>query len=138
MPSHVTTFGKQYITATLVDVVGLSPFAFNPFGFGINAALTLWRTHQSGLIQIAGNAYAALTLNTSNMEWTGTGNRVRNKLALAFRVATGDWGTITHLGVGGTSQQDVRFWIKLASPITIENGDRLEIDQYDLIFTPPA
>ena len=136
MASHVTTFGKQYITASLGDVERSTPFLFSRTFQSIS--LTLWRTHQSGLIQIAGNGYTALRLTESNMDWVETISKLRNSVALVFPSATGDWGTVTHLGVGDIRMEQVLFWIKLAMPIAIENGDRFVVEQYDLIFTPPA
>jgi len=84
-----------------------------------------------GGTEVSGNAYARKAVT-----FTVSGDTATNNAAIEFDVATGNWGTITHIAVYDalTSGNQIAYAALTASK-TIETGDVLRIPSGDLDIT---
>ena len=89
---------------------------------------------------LAANGYAAVEVDNDSTTWeyvAGVG--IRNKVAIEFPEATGNWGTITHFGVegdvGGTSGQIMIGTGALSASKTVEAGDKPRFNAGALIIS---
>ena len=51
---------------------------------------------------LAANGYAAVEVDNNSTTWEYVNGVIKNKVAIEFPEATGDWGTITHFFVKGS------------------------------------
>lgn len=84
-----------------------------------------------GGTEVSGNGYARKAVT-----FTVSGNTASNSAAVEFDVATGSWGTISHIAVydAETSGNQIAYSALTASK-TIETGDVLRIPSGDLDIT---
>ena len=84
-----------------------------------------------GGTEVSGNGYARKAVT-----FTVSGDTATNNAAIEFDVATGNWGTITHIAVYDalTSGNQIAYAALTASK-TIETGDVLRIPSGDLDIT---
>lgn len=84
-----------------------------------------------GGTEVSGNGYAREAVT-----FTVSGDTATNNAAIEFDVATGNWGTITHIAVYDalTSGNQIAYAALTASK-TIETGDVLRIPSGDLDIT---
>lgn len=84
-----------------------------------------------GGTEVSGNAYARKAVT-----FTVSGDTATNNAAIEFDVATGNWGTITHIAVYDalTSGNQIAYAALTASK-TIATGDVLRIPSGDLDVT---
>jgi hypothetical protein len=83
----------------------------------------------------AGNGYARVNVAQNATMWP-SGVPKTNGQVISFPVATGSWGTITHVAlVDATSAGNAVLWADLDASKAIGNGDTLSFDPGDLIFT---
>lgn len=113
------------------------------------ALFTAAPSDAGGGTEVSGGAYARQALNPSDTNWTatqggtsgassGTGGHTDNAIAIAFPVATTDWGTITHLGIfDAVSGGNLLFHAALASSKSILSGDIFQhsIADVDVTFS---
>ena len=84
-----------------------------------------------GGTEVSGNGYARKAVT-----FTVSGDTASNNAAIEFDVATGNWGTISHIAVYDalTSGNQIAYAALTASK-TIETGDVLRIPSGDLDIT---
>ena len=81
--------------------------------------------------EISGNAYARQTV-----AFTTSGNTTSNNAAVEFPTATGNWGTVTHVGVyDASSSGNLMAYATLSASKTIETGDVFRVPSGDLDIT---
>ena len=81
--------------------------------------------------EISGNAYARQTV-----AFTTSGNTTSNNAAVEFHTATGNWGTVTHVGVyDASSSGNLMAYATLSASKTIETGDVFRVPSGDLDIT---
>lgn len=87
--------------------------------------------------EISGGSYARMSLNGSDNYFTeASGGATSNYADIAFPVATGDWGTITHMAImDALTSGNVLFWGALSSGKTIETGDQFKFTAGNLDVT---
>ena len=81
--------------------------------------------------EISGNGYAR-----KSVSFSVTGDTATNVAAVEFDVATGNWGTITHVAVFDASTGGNQIaYAALASSKVIETGDVIRVPAGDLDIT---
>ena len=81
--------------------------------------------------ELSGNAYARQTV-----AFTTSGNTTSNNAAVEFPTATGNWGTVTHVGVyDASSSGNLMAYATLSASKTIETGDVFRVPSGDLDIT---
>ena len=81
--------------------------------------------------ELSGNAYARQTV-----AFTTSGNTTSNNAAVEFPTATGNWGTVTHVGVYDASTSgNLMAYATLSASKTIETGDVFRVPSGDLDIT---
>ena len=81
--------------------------------------------------ELSGNAYARQTV-----AFTTSGNTTSNNAAVEFPTATGNWGTVTHVGVyDAASSGNLMAYATLSSSKAIETGDVFRVPSGDLDIT---
>ena len=81
--------------------------------------------------ELSGSAYARQTV-----AFTTSGNTTSNNAAVEFPTATGNWGTVTHVGVyDASSSGNLMAYAALSSNKTIETGDVFRVPSGDLDIT---
>ena len=79
--------------------------------------------------EVAGNAYARQEIEFTAPSAEGGAITIKNAAEIRFPVATGNWGTITHVGIrsAATGGNLIAFG-ELTNPRSILTGDRFTID----------
>lgn len=87
--------------------------------------------------EVSGGAYARQELDGSSNYFTvASGGSSSNHADITFPVATGDWGTVSHVAVlDSLSGGNVLFWGALTSSKTIETGDQFKISSDNLVLS---
>ena len=81
--------------------------------------------------ELSGNAYARQTV-----AFTTSGNTTSNNAAVEFPTATGNWGTVTHVGVYDASTSgNLMAYATLSSSKAIATGDVFRVPSGDLDIT---
>ena len=81
--------------------------------------------------ELSGSAYARQTV-----AFTTSGNTTSNNAAVEFPTATGNGGTVTHVGVyDASSSGNLMAYATLAASKTIETGDVFRVPSGDLDIT---
>ena len=81
--------------------------------------------------ELSGSAYARQTV-----AFTTSGNTTSNNAAVEFPTATGNWGTVTHVGVyDASSSGNLRACATLSASKPIETGDVFRVPSGDLDIT---
>jgi hypothetical protein len=81
--------------------------------------------------ELSGSAYARQTV-----AFTTSGNTTSNNAAVEFPTATGNWGTVTHVGVyDASSSGNLMAYATLSASKTIETGDVFRVPSGDLDIT---
>lgn len=84
--------------------------------------------------EVSGGSYAREQVTAAN--WTQTGGAVENTAEIAFTVATGAWGDVTHVAVmDAVSAGNVLYYGALGATRTVNNGDQLKFNAGDLDIT---
>jgi hypothetical protein len=85
-------------------------------------------------VSTSGTAYAreAVTKNTTNFPTTSTGT-ISNGTAITFDVATGNWGTVTSIGIwDAITAGNLLYWGDLTASQTVNTGNQFSIPAGDL------
>jgi len=81
--------------------------------------------------ELSGSAYAR-----QSVAFTTSGNTTSNNAAVEFPTATGNWGTVTHVGVyDASSSGNLMAYATLSASKTIETGDVFRVPSGDLDIT---
>ena len=81
--------------------------------------------------ELSGDAYAR-----QSVAFTTSGATTSNNAAVEFPTATGDWGTITHVGVyDAVSSGNLMCYATLSSSKAIDTGDVFRVPSGDLDIT---
>ena len=81
--------------------------------------------------ELSGSAYARQTV-----AFTTSGNTTSNNAAVEFPTATGNGGTVTHVGVyDASSSGNLMAYATLSASKTIETGDGFRVPSGDLDIT---
>ena len=81
--------------------------------------------------ELSGNAYARQTV-----AFTTSGNTTSNNAAVEFPTATGNWGTVTHVGVYDASTSgNLMAYATLSASKAIDTGDVFRVPSGDLDIT---
>ena len=81
--------------------------------------------------EVSGGGYARQTV-----AFTTSGNTTSNNAAVEFPTATGNWGTVTHVGVfDASSSGNLMAYATLSASKTIETGDVFRVPSGDLDIT---
>ena len=84
-----------------------------------------------GGTEVSGGGYARQTV-----AFTTSGNTTSNNAAVEFPTATGNYGTVTHVGVYDASTSgNLMAYAALSSNKTIETGDVFRVPSGDLDIT---
>jgi len=80
---------------------------------------------------LSGSAYVR-----KSVAFTTSGNTTSNNAAIEFPTATGNWGTVTHVGVFDASTSgNLMAYATLSASKTIETGDVFRVPSGDLDIT---
>jgi len=87
--------------------------------------------------EVSGGAYARQSLNGSSNYFTvAAAGATANYDDIEFPVATGDWGTITHVAImDALTSGNVLIWGELTSSKIIETGDQFKFTAGNLDIT---
>lgn len=81
--------------------------------------------------ELSGSAYARQTV-----AFATSGNTTSNNAAVEFPTATGNWGTVTHVGVyDALTSGNLMAYATLSASKTIETGDVFRVPSGDLDIT---
>ena len=81
--------------------------------------------------ELSGDAYAR-----QSVAFTTSGDTTSNSGAVEFPTATGDWGTVTHVGVyDASSSGNLMCYATLSSSKAIDTGDVFRVPAGDLDIT---
>ncbi len=84
-----------------------------------------------GGTELSGSAYTR-----KSVAFTTSGNTTSNNAAIEFPTATGNWGTVTHVGVfDASSSGNLMAYATLSASKTIETGDVFRVPSGDLDIT---
>ena len=84
-----------------------------------------------GGTELSGSAYVR-----KSVAFTTSGNTTSNNAAIEFPTATGNWGTVTHVGVFDASTSgNLMAYATLSASKTIETGDVFRVPSGDLDIT---
>lgn len=78
--------------------------------------------------EVSGGSYARQALNgTDNYFEPASSGATTNHADIEFPVATGDWGTITHMAImDALTSGNVLYWGELTASKIIETGDQFK------------
>ena len=110
-------------------------YLFNGAAFSIGTLYiglyTAAPTDAGGGTEVTGNGYArvAVTCNTTNFPTTSNGT-IENDVTFNFPTPTGNWGTVTHLGLfDAATGGNLLLWAPLVTNRTITTGATVRINQ---------
>ena len=94
-------------------------------------------TDAGGGTEVSGNNYARLAVpaDTTNFP-TVTSGTVQNALTLTFAIPSGNWGTVTHIGIfDAATGGNLLVWGALSSPRVITSSADVRLNQNQLTIT---
>lgn len=94
-------------------------------------------TDAGGGTEVSGNNYARLAVpaDTTNFP-TSTSGSVQNALTLTFAIPSGNWGTVTHIGIfDAATAGNLLIWGALSSPRVITSSADVRLNQNQLTIT---
>lgn len=113
-------------------------YLFNGAAFSIGTLYvglyTAAPTDAGGGTEVSGNGYArvAVTCNTTNFPTTNDGV-IENGVTFNFPTPTGNWGTVTHIGLfDAATAGNLLAWAPLVTIRTITTGATVRINQNQL------
>lgn len=100
------------------------------------ALLTAAPSDAGGGTEVSGGSYARTGVTGALANWagtqsagstvasTGTGGQTSNNAAITFPAPTGNWGSVTHMGLYDASTAgNLLYWVALTTAKTVNNGD---------------
>lgn len=94
-------------------------------------------TDAGGGTEVSGNNYSrlAVTANTTNFPTTTTGT-IQNALTLTFAIPSGNWGTVTHIGIfDAATAGNLLVWGALNQSRIITSSADVKLNQNQLTIT---
>lgn len=137
---------SNYLENKLIDHIFRTGAFTKPTVLAI-ALFTAAPDDTGGGTEVAGGSYARQSLNPLDANWTatqggtsgassGTTGLTDNASQINFPVATGSWGTVTHVGiVDATSGGNLLFYGALTASKTVASGDTFRFNVGDLDIT---
>lgn len=90
-------------------------------------------TDAGGGTEVSGNAYARQAI-TFGAPAAGTGRRVTNSADVTFPVASGSWGSVTHMGIfDALTTGNLLYWAAVTTAKTIALNDQARFPSGQLI-----
>lgn len=91
------------------------------------ALFTAAPSDAGGGTEVSGGSYARVNVPPLDANWaatSGSNGLTSNVAAIVFPTPSGNWGTITHVGIfDATSAGNLLFWGVLAASKNVNNGD---------------
>lgn len=137
---------SDYLENKLIDHIFRTSSFTKPTVLAV-ALFTAAPGDTGGGTEVSGGAYARQSLNPLNANWNGThGNTTGdssgtsgltdNASQISFPTATGNWGTVTHIGIfDATSAGNLLFYGALTASKTVNTGDTFRFNVGDLDIT---
>lgn len=94
-------------------------------------------TDAGGGTEVSGNNYSRLAVpaDTTNFP-TATSGSIQNALTLTFAIPSGNWGTVTHIGIfDAATGGNLLVWGALSSPRVITSSADVRLNQNQLTIT---
>lgn len=122
---------SNYLETEILDHV-FAGAAYTAPGTKYLALFTAVADGETGSVtEVSGGGYARQTV-----AFTTSGNTTSNNAAVEFPTATGNYGTVTHVGVYDASTSgNLMAYAALSSNKTIETGDVFRVPSGDLDIT---
>lgn len=101
------------------------------------ALYTVGPTDSGGGTEVSGNGYSRLAMaNNSTNFPAASGGSKSNGAAIVFPTATGNWGTITHVGIFDAASGGNLLWHgALSAAKLVESGDTPSYPVSSVVFT---
>ena len=122
---------SNYLETEILDHV-FAGAAYTAPGTKYLALFTAVADGEAGSVtEVSGGGYARQTV-----AFTTSGNTTSNNAAVEYPTATGNYGTVTHVGVyDASSSGNLMAYAALSSNKTIETGDVFRVPSGDLDIT---
>jgi hypothetical protein len=122
---------SNYLETEILDHV-FAGAAYTAPGTKYLALFTAVADGETGSVtEVSGGGYAR-----QSVAFTTSGNTTSNNAAVEFPTATGNYGTVTHVGVYDASTSgNLMAYAALSSNKTIETGDVFRVPSGDLDIT---
>ena len=94
-------------------------------------------TDAGGGTEVSGNNYARLAVPADATNFpTATSGTIQNALTLTFAIPSGNWGTVTHIGIfDAATAGNLLMWSALGSPRVITSSADVRLNQNQLTIT---
>jgi len=126
---------SDYLENQIIDHIFRGATYGKPAGIHL-ALFTAAPTDAGGGTEVAGGAYARVDMvqgdttnvgtggETTAVASAGTSGQTSNANILTFPAPTANWGSISAIGVfDAAAAGNLLFWVSLATPKTVNNGD---------------
>lgn len=117
---------SNYLATALLNQV----FRNTAYTRPANVYVALYTSNPTGAdtgTEVTGGAYARIQVTFSAPALVSGKETIQNTTEIAFEVATGDWGLVTHAGIrDAATGGNLLFYGALDNPRTILTGDRFK------------
>lgn len=124
-------FSDYLANAVLQHLLGVQTF---PMPTSLYLMALLGQPTNGGVYEeVTGGGYTRVL--TNNLWGSAAGRLIENRADITFPAATGDWGTISHVGLIQTSTPNLGilyWWAPLSTVDTIVNGETLVFPANDI------
>lgn len=121
---------SNYLETEVLDFAFTTGTATRPTAWYL-ALYTAAPSDTGGGTEVSGGGYAR-----QSVTFTVSGNTASNNAAIEFPTATGNYGTVTHIGVfDALSGGNLLAYASLTTSKTIETGDVFRVPSGDLDIT---
>ena len=121
---------SDYLETEVLEFAFTSSGATRPTAWYL-ALFTAAPSDSGGGTEVSGGGYAR-----QSVTFTVSGDTASNSGAIEFPTATGNYGTVSHVGVfDALSSGNLLAWAALTSSKTIETGDVFRVPSGDLDIT---
>ena len=121
---------SNYLETEVLDFAFTTGTATRPTAWYL-ALYTAAPSDTGGGTEVSGGGYAR-----QSVTFTVSGNTASNNAAIEFPTATGNYGTVTHIGVfDASSGGNLLAYASLTTSKTIETGDVFRVPSGDLDIT---
>lgn len=131
----------DFIENRFLDVAfGRRAWSGKPANLFFSAFTTGPSDDGTGGVEVTGNGYARKSVAANNTNFSectdAIGVGIKNLTQIAWSMATGNWGTITHIGIhSAASGGNLLCVIPLATPINISSYTVLKIEAGEFVVT---
>ena len=94
-------------------------------------------TDAGGGTEVSGNNYSRLAVSADTTNFpTATSGLIQNAVTLTFAIPSGNWGTVTHIGIfDAATAGNLLVWGALNSPRVITSSADVRLNQNQLTIT---